>query len=264
MLGPFLACKERAEAVPSHSPSSKESRGVRDQLKALVNLAEIDSRAKDIDDRLKGIPLELEERRQGVRRLEDLVARQKAGILEAERLHTQQETDLTTRNDQLGKSRSKSAKARTMREAEAAERELETVRRSIKDGEAERDRLKERIEKSRAGLSEPEKALAEQKAELAAAEAASEAKLSELRIEREKVLVGRSEIASKIDKQNLRLYDRLRTKLSPPVAEAVNETCTACRIAIAPNRFLQLGKATEIMTCGFCMRILYVKSAIED
>jgi predicted nucleic acid-binding Zn-ribbon protein len=237
---------------------------VRDQLKALVRLAEIDSLAKDIDDRLKGIPLELEERRMGVKRLEELVARQKAGIAEAERLFTQQEQDIASRNDQLGKSRSKSAKARTMREAEAAERELETVRRTIKDGEGERDRLKERIEKSRVGLADPEKALAEQKAELELAEQASETKLSELRIEREKTLVGRSEVAAKIDKQHLRVYDRLRTKLSPPVAEAANETCTACRISIAPNRFLQLAKATEIMSCMHCMRILYVKSAIED
>jgi predicted nucleic acid-binding Zn-ribbon protein len=237
---------------------------VRDQLKALVRLAEIDSLAKDIDDRLKGIPLELEERRMGVKRIEELVTRQKAGIAEAERLFTQQESDIASRNDQLGKSRSKSAKARTMREAEAAERELETVRRTIKDGEGERDRLKERIEKTRLGLAEPEKALAEQQAELELAEAASVAKLSELRIEREKTLVGRAEVAAKIDKQHLRLYDKLRTKLSPAVAEAANATCTACRISIAPNRFMQMAKATEIMPCMHCMRILYVKSAIED
>jgi predicted nucleic acid-binding Zn-ribbon protein len=237
---------------------------VRDQLKALVRLAEIDSLAKDIDDRLKGIPLELEERRAGVKRIEELLARQKAGITEAERLFTQQESDIASRNDQLGKSRSKSAKARTMREAEAAERELETVRRTIKDGEAERDRLKERIEKTRAGLAEPENALAEQKAELELAEVAMAAKLSELRIEREKTLVGRAEVAAKIDKAQLRVYDRLRTKLSPAVAEAVNETCSACRIAISPNRFQQLAKATEIMPCLHCMRILYVRASLAD
>ncbi len=237
---------------------------MRDQLKALVRLAEIDSLAKDIDDRLKGIPIELEERRAGVRRLEDLVARQKAGIDEAQRLFTQQELDISARTDQLGKSRSKSAKARTMREAEAAERELETVRRTIKDGEGERDRLKERIEKSRAGLTDPETALAEQKAELELAETASALKLAELRIEREKTLVGRSEVAAKIDKAQLRIYDRLRTKLSPAVAEAANATCMACRISIAPNRFMQLAKGNEIMPCLHCMRILYVKSAIED
>lgn len=237
---------------------------MRDQLKALVRLAEIDSLAKDIDDRLKGIPIELEERRLGVKRLEELVEKQKAGIAEAERLFSQQETDIASRNDQLGKSRSKSAKARTMREAEAAERELETVRRTIKDGEGERDKLKERIEKSRAGLADPEKALAEQKAELELAEQASEAKLNELRIERDKTLVGRSEVAAKVEKQYMKTYDRLRTKLASPVAEAANGTCTACRISIAPQRFMQIAKATEIMPCMHCMRILYVKSAIED
>lgn len=237
---------------------------MRDQLRALVKLAEIDSLAKNIDDRLKGIPIELEERRMGVKRLEELVAKQKSGIGEAERLFTQQESDIASRNDQLGKSRSKSAKARTMREAEAAERELETVRRTIKEGEGERDRLKERIEKTRTGMAEPEKALAEQQADLATAEIASEARLSELRIEREKTLVGRSEVVAKIDKANLKVYDRLRTKLACPVAEALNQTCMACRISIAPNRFMQITKATEIMPCLHCMRIMYVKSSIED
>ena len=237
---------------------------MRDQLKALVRLSEIDSLAKDIDDRLKGIPLELEERRLGVKRLEELVERQKAGIAEAQRLFTQQEIDIGARNDQLGKSRSKSAKARTQREAEAAERELETVRRTIKDGEGERDKLKDRIEKTLLGLDEPEKALAEQKLELELAEIASVEKLSALRIEREKTLVGRSEVAAKIDKAHLRTYDRLRTKMASPVAEAANSICTACRISIAPNRFMQIAKAAEIMPCMHCMRILYVKSTIED
>ncbi len=76
---------------------------MRDQLRALVKLAEIDSLAKDIDERLKGIPRELEERRQGVRKIEDLVARQRAGIVEAEKLFGSQESDIALRNDTLSK-----------------------------------------------------------------------------------------------------------------------------------------------------------------
>ena len=100
---------------------------MREQLRALVKLSEIDARARGVDEQLKGIPAELEERRGAVRALESLVSRQTAAIVEAEKLVGQQDADLASRNDLLGKSKAKGAKARTMRESDAAERELESI-----------------------------------------------------------------------------------------------------------------------------------------
>ena len=74
---------------------------MREQLRALVRLAEIDAKARGIDDRLKGLPVELEERRQAVKRLEDLVARQRHALGEAERLLGVQEQDVAGRNEAL-------------------------------------------------------------------------------------------------------------------------------------------------------------------
>lgn len=237
---------------------------MREQLRALVKLAEIDSLARGIDDRLKGIPAELDERRAAVRALEGLVERQRATIAEAERLLAQQDSDIAARNEMLSKAKGKSAKARTMREAEAAERELDGIRRSIKDGETEKERLRERIAQTTVALEEPSKTLEEQKAELAESEAAAEAKLAELRAEREKVVAGRDEYARKIDKQYIRLYDRLRTKLTPAVAEVVGETCTGCRMQMPPQRFIQLQRGTEIMQCQMCQRIVYHRDVLGD
>jgi predicted nucleic acid-binding Zn-ribbon protein len=237
---------------------------LREQLRALIKLAEIDALARNVDDRLKGIPAELEERRSAVKALEALVERQRATIVEAERLLAQQEADIATRSEGLSKAKGKSAKARTMREAEAAERELEAIRRTIKDGEVEKERLKEQVAQTTASLDAPVQTLEEQKAELAAAEQASEAKLSELRIEREKIVVGRDEFARKIDKPYLRLYDRLRTKLVPAVCEVAAETCTGCRMQMPPQRFIQLQKGTEIMQCQMCNRIVYHRDILLD
>lgn len=237
---------------------------MREQLRALVKLAEIDSQARGIDDRLKGIPAELEERRAAVRALESLVERQRATIAEAERLLAQQDTDIASRNDSLSKAKAKSAKARTMREAEAAERELDGIRRSIKDGETEKERLRERVAATTAALAEPMTTLEEQKAELAASEQAAEAKLAELRAEREKIVAGRDEYTKKIDKQYIRLYERLRTKLTPVVCEVVGETCTGCRMQMPPQRFIQLQRGTEIMQCMMCQRIVYHRDVLAD
>lgn len=237
---------------------------MRDQLRALIKLAEIDALARGIDDRLKAIPASLDERRSAVRALEGLVDRQRSSIVEAERLLSQQESDLLARNDGLSKAKAKSAKARTMRESEAAERELEAVRRTIKDGEVERDRLKEQVAQTTASLEEPVRTLEEQKAELAKAEQEADAKLSELRIEREKVVIGRDEWARKIDKQYLRLYDRLRGKLVPAVCEVAAGTCVGCRMQMPPQRFIQLQKGAEIMQCQMCNRIVYHRDVLAD
>jgi uncharacterized protein len=237
---------------------------VRDQLRALIELAGIDSKAKSIDDRLQGIPAELAERRQAIRKLEDLVTRQRAILTEAEQLLSTQEKDIAGRNEALSRAKQKGAKARNQREAEAAERELDAVRRSIKDGDGEKDRLKERLVRTTASLAEPEKALAEQKAELEVAEAASVAKLEELRHEREKVVAGRDEWTRKIDKQWLRTYERLRGKVSPMVAEVAGEICSQCRMRVAPQRFIQIRQAKEVMQCQSCLRFQYHKDLLVD
>lgn len=237
---------------------------MREQLRALVRLAEIDARARAIDERLKGIPAELEERRAAVRALEQLVERQRGAIAEAERLLAQQDADLASRNEALARAKAKSAKARTMREAEAAERELDAIRKSIKDGETEKARLREKIDEIRASLAEPERTLAEQQADLAKAESDAVARLAELNAERETIVAGRDEWTRKIDKQYLRLYDRLRARLVPAVCEVTGETCTGCRMRFPPQRFIQLQRATDIMQCQSCQRIVYHRDVLAD
>lgn len=237
---------------------------MRDQLRALVELSAVDTKAKEIDERLRGIPAELEARRLAVQKLADLVARQEAALAEAEALLSSQEKDISGRNDALAKAKSKGAKAKNAREAEAAERELDTVRRSIKDGEGERIKLKERIERTRSALDAPRTALEEQRAELAKAEESAGPQLEVLKRERETVVAGRDEFLRKIDKERVRTYERLRPKLSPVVCEVSGEICGGCRMAVAPQRFLQIMKAKEILQCQHCMRFLYHKDLLQD
>jgi predicted nucleic acid-binding Zn-ribbon protein len=236
---------------------------VREQLKALVQLAEIDSKARGIDDQLQGLPRELEDRRNAVKKLEELVQRQRTSLSDAERLLAQQEIDLATRNEALSKAKSKGAKAKNAREADMAERELDGTRRSIKDGETERDRLKERIEKTRIGLAGPQGSLDEARAELATAEGELEGKLETLRSERTAIVQGREVFVAKIAKEHMRVYDRIVKGKSPPVCEIVNGICSACRMSVAPQRAVQTQKG-EILNCQMCQRFLYHRNLFLD
>jgi predicted nucleic acid-binding Zn-ribbon protein len=237
---------------------------VQDKLKALVRLAEIDASARGIDEQLGGIPRELEERRAAIHALEALVESQKAQMEGADKLLKQHEEELRQRNDTLARSKAKGAKARTMREAEAAERELEAIRRSIRDAEAEKERLSGVIGQTRDVLTKPLEELAQQKAALADAEQSSEGRLAELRSERERVVAGRERFATELPKPILRRYERIRGKIHPTVAEIIDSTCTQCRMRLPPQLANQIRRVTDLHQCPHCQRFLYFKDLVLD
>ncbi len=237
---------------------------MQEKLRALVRLAEIDASARGIDEQLEGIPKELEERRTAVRALEALVGGQKAQMAEAEKLLEQHDQDIRSRTDLLARSKAKSAKARTMREAEAAERELEAIRRSIRDAEAEKERLSGVIEQTRGVLAEPLAELEQQKAALEEAERGSEERLGVLRAQREEAVQGREKFVVDIPKVVYRRYERIRPKIHPAVAPIVDATCTGCRMRVPPQLSNQIQAADDFYQCPHCQRFLYFKESIID
>ena len=99
---------------------------MRDQLRALAKLAEIDTSASDLDQELQQIPQRIEEMRGDVGRLEAMLERERSQLAEAESLKTSHQADTATRNESLARAKAKSAQARNAREAEMAEREIES------------------------------------------------------------------------------------------------------------------------------------------
>ncbi|HJL15051.1 MAG TPA: C4-type zinc ribbon domain-containing protein [Sandaracinaceae bacterium LLY-WYZ-13_1] len=237
---------------------------MQDQLRALVRLAEIDASARHIEEQLQGIPEELEERRHAVKALEDLVGAQKAQMEEAETLLAQQEDELKMRSDLLARSKAKSAKARNMREAEAAERELDAIRRSIREAEQEKERLQGVIEETKGVLAEPLAELEEQKSALDQAQEGSDEKLAQLRQERDEAVKGREEHAGKIPKRVYRRYERIRPKIHPAVVEAVDGVCKGCRMRIPPQLYNQIVAGDDFYQCQACHRFLYHKDVVLD
>jgi uncharacterized protein len=237
---------------------------VQDKLRALVRLAQIDGAARGIDEQLEGIPRELEDRRAAVRALEALVSGQRTQASQAETLLAEQENEVRSRSDMLARSKAKSAKARNMREAEAAERELESIRRSIRDAEIEKERLQGVLAQTKDVLGEPLRELEEQKSALAQAEAASEQRLADLRKEREKVVTGRERYLVELPKPVYRRYERIRPKLHPVVCEVVDGTCVGCRMRIPPQLYNQIIGATDYHQCPHCQRFLIVKEVLGE
>lgn len=238
-----------------------------ESLRALVRLSKIDAAAREIDRELQAVPARIAETRSDIERLAMLLGRERDDLGQAERLRASHEEEIARHTESLSRAKAKAAKARNAREAEAVERELEVARRSIKEREAERERLAGAIEAQRKTLAEHAGEFEKLRAMLAEDEAAAATKLAELKARRAEVTVGRDEIAALIDRTTLRRYEQVRDKRGSGVCEVqASGVCGGCRMQIPPQRVVELlrGTATELLQCPHCQRFVYTPQMIED
>lgn len=238
--------------------------GVREQLAALAKLSQIDESAREFDAELTELPARIDEMRTDVRRLEDLLAKERERQQEAESLHKAQKAEVAERTDALSKAKSKAAKARTPKEADASEREVETNRRAIRDREEEVEKLAGAVEKLRGQVQEHEKELAELQDVVAKEESEAKARLAELEAERDRAVAGRDEVAAKLPKNVFQRYERVRKHKGSGVSLVTTPNCGACSMAIPPQMFNELQRGDSLHQCQNCLRILVFKPLVED
>ncbi|MGD8608388.1 MAG: C4-type zinc ribbon domain-containing protein [Myxococcales bacterium] len=224
----------------------------------------MDDSARDIDAELVRIPERLEELRKGVEMLESLLAQERQQLAEAEQLKAQQASELKERGEGLQRARKKVAQASSIREADAAEREVEANRRAIKEREEELGRIADAIDAKTASLAEREKDFEEARGVLKSEEDASGARIEELQEQRGKLLTGRDELAAKISNQVIKRYERLRKGIANAVVVIGDGNCAACRMALPPQLTIELQRADELHQCPHCRRIIIHKTVLED
>jgi len=237
---------------------------LREELVALAKLAEMDDSARDIDAELKKIPQELEELRASVQMLENMLAQERDQLAQAEALKVQQSAELKDRSEGLQRARKKVAQATNLREANAAEREVESNRRAIKEREDELSRIGDAIEAKTASLAEREKDFEEARGVLQSQEESAKARIAELQEQRAVLLNGRDDLVAKVPANVVKRYDRLRGGLTNAVIIIKDGTCSACRMSLPPQLTIELQRADELHQCPHCRRIIIHKSLLED
>lgn len=174
-------------------------------------------------------------------------------IAEMERTRAQLSAELRQMTSQLERARDKLARCRNEREANAATRELEELRRIQRERDNEIVKLGGLADQARADL-EALGGAPVAPTEAATPENETRALIAEKRAAREVALEG-------FDKALLRRYDAVRQKRGTGLAAVVNGNCTACHIALSPMVYQQMMHRKELFTCPSCLRILYLAPA---
>jgi predicted nucleic acid-binding Zn-ribbon protein len=241
----------------------KESSSVIEQLVALAKIADIDAEALRVENELRDIPIRTQSLQSDAKKLAELLAAEKQQLVDADRLLAAQDEELTNQTQALARSKAKGARVRNTREADAVERELETIRRITKEREAERDSLREAIVKRRGALDKHEREFGEFQTYAAQEQQKGEGRLTELQEARTRILAGRSELALKIPADVLRRYDMIRSKRQGMGVAAIKDsTCSGCFVVLAPQEVIAAHRAEAFAQCPRCQRFLYSPQAI--
>lgn len=228
-------------------------------IQQLVALQKLDTSTRQLQAELEAIPqrraeieTEFEQRASEfrsieARRTEALATRAR---LEAEVEQTRSAAERSERN--LMSSKGEKDYTAAIRELDATRKHISQLETQILDqmeiiekAEAEISQHAPEIDKLRRELGEKLKAFEEQTQE-------QQAQLASHQTKRERLIVS-------TPKQMLALYDRIRTRIRGgiAVAEARDNSCTACSMRLRPEVMTKIRRGEELILCDNCSRILY-------
>src|SRR5262245_24916246 len=237
---------------------------LRQTLKILRSLQELDRDLYRLQDELRRFPQEVMRKRERLRQESDKLAEvekkltdAKVRLKEIEDLTTSQRQRVRKLEHEAGESRADAALH------VAFQHEIRTLKRDI--GEAEEEGLGllseiERLNQERATL---QAAVAELEKEFAqySANVDKEAKETMDRaqaMERERKKRGTSELSADI----LGHYEKLlASREGQAIAELDGRVCQGCYVSVPNNIYVRLARSTELVFCPSCGRILFLRDA---
>ena len=228
-----------------------------EQICALEQLAALDAELKILEEQLSQERATLNGLKASIKKLDDTLEVDRAALAVSERSRNESIADVRNMNQQLEHSREKLGRSRTERESNAAQRELEELRKLIRDREDEVGKLTAEADASRQQIEATEAEHKKIAAELNSREGDISSKVTEMDTERATKQGERDAAAKKLPPALYRKYDMIRLKKGVGIAQTSDGTCKACNIALPPQLFHRLRREPVLEQCPSCFRIIY-------
>ncbi len=228
-----------------------------DQIRALEALAAVDAELKILDDEINAERSTLNGLKGSLSRLEEKIAADRAALAGSDKTRNELIADVRQMMSQLEHSRDKMNRARTERETNAVQRELEELRKLIRDREDEIGKLTTDSDAQRVALEGTEAEAKKIQDELGSKEGDISSNLSKVEAQRAAKQTERDAAAKKLPPVLYRRYDTIRTRRGTGIAQTTDGTCKACNMSLPPQLFHRLRREPLLEQCPSCNRIIY-------
>jgi predicted nucleic acid-binding Zn-ribbon protein len=228
-----------------------------DQIKTLEELAALDAELKAMDEELSGERATLTTLKGTLKKLEEKRAETRAQLDANDKNRNEFITDVRTMMQQLEHSRDKLNRSRTERESNAAQRELEELRKLVRDREDEIGRLTTEGDALRQQIEGTEAEIKKVDGDLGSNEGAITQKLAAVEGDRAGKQKTRDEVAKKLPPVLYRRYETVRSRRGVGIAQTSDGTCKACNMSLPPQLYHRLRREPLLEQCPSCQRIIY-------
>lgn len=232
------------------------------QIEALETLSDLDVELTHLESELDQERAALGTKREQVQMLDAKLQSIRASIAEMERVRNELIGEARQMSMQMERSREKLGRSRTEREVNAAQREVEELRKLFRDREVEGQKLVGLIDQAH---QDEQQTVAERDAiavELGESEGAVETRLRQLEKQSEERRQRRQEAAKQVPMVLYRRYEMIRQRRGTAIAHTERGTCSECHISLAPMMFQVLRRQESFDQCPSCNRIIYFKNTL--
>lgn len=233
---------------------------IHDHVLVLEELASIDKEVGRIDEDLAKQKGSLDGMKGDLKELQSRIASDRDSLETMDRTRGELMIEIRQMTAQIEKSREKLQRSRNERESNAAQRELEEVRKLIRDREDEVEKLQSLCEQAKLAIENADEKRGAIDKELSGTVEGTTRSISDLSRDREGLLERRKDVAKRLPPQLFRRYESIRQRRPIAIAQTTDGICNGCHIAVPPALFQQLLRRAEFHQCPNCLRILYYVS----
>ena len=229
------------------------------QIDALEKLATIDSDLEELHEQLSKEKETFQGKKTHLATLEATLGHSRQSIEEMDRVRGDLIQEVRQMSIQIERSREKFSRCRTEREANAAQRELEELRRLYRDRELEIEKLSGLSEQARTEMDTTQTKHTELASEVGESETAVASRLGDAEKKTATKEEERKALVALVKPALYRRYEMVRKRRGRALAFTVDGTCSECHMRLPPMAFQKLMQSEDFTQCPSCQRILYYR-----
>lgn len=230
---------------------------IREQIAPLEELARLDGDLRRVEGDLQKERVELDTLRVELAGLEGRLATDQKTVADMEKTRGDLTGEVRQMGQQIERSREKLGRSRNEKESLAVQRELEELRKLLRDREDDANRISLAIEDARKAIATADARRAELIAALEGRGPGISLSIDSHEGERGDLRTRREELAKQLPAALYRRYENIRQKRPHAIAKTSDGTCQGCFVALAPMFFQKLRRLEEFEQCPNCRRLLY-------
>lgn len=230
---------------------------IREQIAPLEELSALDVDLRRVEDLLEKHTKGLFGMRSEVKELEGRVKGDRETVAAMDKTRNDLMSELRQMTQQIERSREKLSRSRNERESNAAQREMEELRKLHRDREEDLDRLSLAADAAKTAIDDAEKKRVAVSSELDGSADGIATSMGELEAEKKRLGELRARAVAKLPVVIYRRYETIRTRRPVAIARTHDGTCLGCHVSVPPAMFQKMRRQQEFEQCPQCRRILY-------